>query len=143
MDNKPEVESIMKWSELAKQSDDVAKMTASMFFFGDDYSWKKPSKNEVRKISYGMLYQLVHQSAILSRILVIEDLFIKVRDIRNDSTLKDSEKVDIFFGEMEAFLQTNTKVFSTNYDARRSMGSISIDEIRRRYRTDGSTNSAN
>lgn len=116
------------WTKIINQSEIVAHDMVQMVFFKNDYTWKKPGKNESRKFGYSEFRRFFHETAYLTQSLIIENIYLVARDIRKDETLSDKEKVDILFGEIELLLQENANQMSNKYGHNIKS---SIDDIRR------------
>ena len=120
----------MNWKDIINQSQLVANDMVQIVFFKNDYEWKIPGKNESRKISYNDAKRHFHESAFLAQSLLIENLYLIAKDIRQDQTLSQDQKVDILFGEIEGLLQENANQLSGKYGHRLK---TSIDQIRQTH----------
>jgi len=103
------------WAKIVNQSELVAHDMVQIVFFRSDYTWKRPGKNESRKVAYSEAKRHFHEAAFLAQSLIIENIYLIAKDIREDQTLTDRQKTDLLFGEIEILLQENTNQLSSKY----------------------------
>jgi len=119
------------WSNIISQADYVAHTMVQIVFFGVDNEWKKPVKGESRKLSYDTFKRHAHEAAYLTQSIIIEHLYLTAKEIREDESMTDKEKIDVLFGEVELLLQENTNQLSQKYGNKYK---TTIDQIRETHK---------
>lgn len=121
-----------RYEQIADIAEDIAQSMAKSCFYGNEFA--RVNKDDRKKLSHKHLLELSRQTGTQAMAAIVENMYCLIREIKEDESVSKDQKFDLVWGEIELLLIENVKWFAKRYDPYSRLGSITIEEVRSRYK---------